>query len=195
LHLVLGAAPEDGGAQVLEELPSVLPLQLLAPRELPDLLERLAEEVNRRLKESTVGEPLFLILHGLQRLRDLRRPDDDFGLRRQEKQSPFQQFVHIAREGPPLGVFTILCCDTLGNLQRTLDRQALREFEMRVLFQMSATDSSTLIDSPIAAKLGLHRAFFYAEDQGKLEKFRPYGLPALEWLRETCDTSCRRGTT
>ena len=55
---------------------------------------------------------------------------------------------------------------------------------MRVLFSMNAADSSNLMDSPAASKLGPHRALFYSEDQGKTEKFRPYGLPALEWLRE-----------
>ena len=53
---------------------------------------------------------------------------------------------------------------------------------MRVLFQMSAADSSTLIDIPAASKLGVHRALFYSEDRGQPEKFRPYGLPSEEWL-------------
>jgi hypothetical protein len=51
-----------------------------------------------------------------------------------------------------------------------------------VLFQMSAADSSNLIDSPLANRLGPHRALFYSEDRGQPEKFRPYGLPADGWL-------------
>ncbi len=125
-------------------------------------------------------------MHGLQRLRELRRPEDDFGYSRKGETtvSPFKHFMNLLREGPPLGLFTILWCDSLANLQRTLDRQGMREFEMRVLFQMSPTDSSTLMDTPLAAKLGMHRALCYTEDQGRLEKFRPYGLPALQWLRD-----------
>jgi hypothetical protein len=53
---------------------------------------------------------------------------------------------------------------------------------MRVLFQMSGNDSATLIDGPAAAKLGLNRALFHSEEQGRMEKFRPYGLPSDEWL-------------
>ena len=56
----------------------------------------------------------------------------------------------VLREGAGLGMHTVVWCDTHNNLTRCLDRQALREFEMRVLFQMSATDSSTLIDNPLA---------------------------------------------
>jgi hypothetical protein len=74
-------------------------------------------------------------------------------------------------------------CDTLNNLQRTLDRSSMRELAMRVVFQMNVSDSSNLIDSPLASKLGLHRALFFNEEDGRLDKFRPYGLPSEAWLR------------
>jgi len=71
----------------------------------------------------------------------------------------------------------------MANLERTLDRRSLGEFSLRVAMQMSEQDSSLLLDTPAANRLGLHRAFFYSEDEGRLEKFRPYGLPTLEWLQ------------
>jgi hypothetical protein len=58
---------------------------------------------------------------------------------------------------------------------------------MRVLFQMSATDSSTLMDSPAASKLGRARALFLTEETERAEKFRPYGLPSPEWLDRACE--------
>jgi S-DNA-T family DNA segregation ATPase FtsK/SpoIIIE len=51
-----------------------------------------------------------------------------------------------------------------------------------VLFQMGVNDSSTLIDSPLASRLGLHRALFASEEMAMPEKFRPYSLPEEEWL-------------
>src|SRR2546430_12485844 len=54
----------------------------------------------------------------------------------------------------------------------TFDRASMREFDNRVLFQMSAADSSNLIDSPAANKLGTNRALAYSEEQGVMEKFR-----------------------
>ena len=97
-------------------------------------------------------------------------------------QSPAKQFAAILREGSPLGIHTLVWCDTYSNVTRMLDRQSLRDFEMRVLFQMNANDSSSLMDSPEASRLGVHRALFYDEGQGRMEKFRPYGLPSNEWL-------------
>jgi S-DNA-T family DNA segregation ATPase FtsK/SpoIIIE len=70
----------------------------------------------------------------------------------------------------------------MTNLNRSLERRALREFAMRVAFQMSAEDSANLLDSPLASKLGPYRALFYDEEAGQLEKFRPYGPPSAGWL-------------
>jgi hypothetical protein len=126
------------------------------------------------------------MLYGLQRMRELRKPDDDFGFggKKGEEEKPYQTFAKLIREGPPFGVFLMFWCDNLANLQRYLDRSSMREFEMRILFQMNANDSSSLMDSPVASRLGAQRAFFYSEDQGKMEKFRPYGLLSPAWLAE-----------
>ena len=75
----------------------------------------------------------------------------------------------------------MVLCDTFNNVNRFLSRKALSEFEMRILFQMSANDSASLIDSPKAGSLGLHRALFYSEQEGHIETFRPYALPPEAW--------------
>jgi hypothetical protein len=49
---------------------------------------------------------------------------------------------------------------------------------------MGNEDSLNLIDSPVASKLGQHRALFYSEEEGRLEKFRPFALPSEEWLKK-----------
>jgi hypothetical protein len=181
---------DDRSEAVFRQLADVFAgqVQIGGWKELAAAVTALAAEVERRLAERDTSAPAqFLIVHGLQHFRDLRRQDEDFGLsRRDDKKavSPAHHFTTILREGPPLGVFTIVWCDTVNNLQRMLERQSLREFEMRVLFQMSANDSSNLIDSPAASKLGLYRALFYTEDQGRIEKFRPYGLPPQDWVAQ-----------
>ena len=51
------------------------------------------------------------------------------------------------------------------------------------LASLCANDSSHLIDIPLASKLGPHVALFHNEEEGRLEKFRPYAWPSLDWLR------------
>ena len=77
--------------------------------------------------------------------------------------------------------------DTLSRVNRFMSRKALGEFAMRVIFQMSANDSASLIDSPKASNLGLHRALFYHEQEGYLETFRPYAMPSPEWLQQLAE--------
>ena len=123
--------------------------------------------------------------HDLARFRDLRatRTKEVFRSRaRPNRPSPDKQFYSILREGPSVGVFTIVWCDTLNNLNRSIDRQGLREFDLRVLFQMSQNDSSFLADTPAASKLGPQLALFVNEETALLEKFRPYAWPAADWL-------------
>ncbi len=184
LYLVMGSPVEGGDEHVLRRLPEVLPahLRIVSLRELPKILATLTDDLDRRQNGPDHPAPACLFLFGLQRMRDLRR-EDNFGFgKREDKATPSQLFAQLLRDGPPLGVFTVAWCDNLNNLGRVLDRQMMREFEMRVLFQMSPADSSNLIDAPAAAKLGLHRALYYTDDLGRMEKFRPYGLPPLDWL-------------
>jgi hypothetical protein len=180
------AGPPQTG--LLARLPRVVPerVRLAGWRDVPAILAELSAELDRRQKASQGDAPsIYLVLYGLHRMRDLRRSEDDFGfMSRGEEQpaTPDKQLAALLREGTVLGMHTLIWCDTLNNLQRALDRQAMREFAMRVVFQLSVADSSNLIDSPAASKLGLHRALFANEEDGRLEKFRPYGMPAEEWL-------------
>jgi hypothetical protein len=186
---VLDGTPVDSPhvgflAKLAEVVPH--PVNVAGWREASSLLTEVAEEVERRQQVQEGESPnLYVFVYGLQRFRDLRRSEDDFGFSRRAENAPpnpSRLFSSILREGPAVGVYTLVWCDTLNNVSRALDRQGLKEFEMRVLFQMSAADSSNLIDTPMASKLGLHRALFYSEDRGQPEKFRPYGLPSPDWL-------------
>ena len=48
------------------------------------------------------------------------------------------------------------------------------------------------MDSPAASRLGRNRALFLQEDQERPEKFRPYGLPAADWLDRAAEQLHRR---
>ena len=106
--------------------------------------------------------------------------------------TPAAAFNSIITEGARLGFHVIATCDSYNNVNRFLSRKMLGEFELRVLFQMSANDSATLIDNPKASNLGLHRALFYNEHEGYLETFRPYALPASEWIAEAASGLARQ---
>ena len=158
-------------------------IRIGGPGDAAAFVDELTGLVESRGKSSS-EPPVFLIVDNLGRFRDLRKSDDDysFSADRSKATSPAKQFVQILKEGPGVGVHILVWADTYNNASRWMTNQTMRELEMRVAFQMSATDSSNLIDSPVAGRLGQNRALLYLEETGTLEKFRPYGLPSAEWL-------------
>jgi hypothetical protein len=166
--------------------------QIATPRDAAGAVNRLAEEVDRRMAlGEQLTDPIFLVVDNLGRFRDLKKTEDfsfdDDGA------GAGKQLTKILREGPNVGMHTIVWCDSYNNANRWLDRQTLRDFDLRVLFQMSAADSSNLMDSPAAGRLGAQLAIAYSEEQGTAEKFRPYGLPSAEWLAWVAERLATRG--
>ena len=187
---VLDGTPEDhANTGMLSRVASALPhgVKVGGWRDASTVLAEIGAELKRRQTEGD-GPELFLFVHDLPRFRDLRRKEDDFSFSRSEENaSPSDHLEAILREGPGLGVHLITWCDTVNNLNRYFTHQLLREFEMRVLFQMSPNDSGHILDSPAASKLGPNRALFASEEQNRLEKFRPYGAASEEWLGKVAE--------
>jgi hypothetical protein len=64
----------------------------------------------------------------------------------------------------------------------------MREFDLRALMQMGANDSSALIDSPAASRLGAERALLFSEERGTVERFRPFEPPSAGELADLLGT-------
>jgi S-DNA-T family DNA segregation ATPase FtsK/SpoIIIE len=184
-----GSAPDSPNLGVLNKLVDVIPhpIKTANYRDFHPLMVEIGEELARRQANDQEEFPsIYLTIFDLGRFRDLRKSDDDYGFSSRssgdEKPKPNSILVDVLREGPNFGIHVIAWCDTVGNLNRTFERSTAGEFELRILFQMSINDSSALIDSPAAGRLGENRALYFNEEQGKTEKFRPYGLPDQEWV-------------
>lgn len=171
-------------AKVLQAIPH--PITVARPGDLPELMKGLAAEAATRAEQvdPEAAAPVFLFIHDLQRFTRFRY-EEEFGFSsggEEKEASPGSVLNDLICERTRLGFHVIASCDTYNNVNRFLSRKALSEFEMRVLFQMSATDSASLIDSPKAGMLGLHRALFFNSQEGYLETFRPYALPGTDWI-------------
>ncbi len=166
-------------------------VQIIGPRDAADSINALADEVARRCEATrqykTTDQPHpphYLVIHDLAQFRDLRQSEDDFSFSTTNSKPPSvdRRFREILREGPAVGVHLLVWADSYNSLSRTIDRMTLREIDYRVALPMSASDSTSLIDSPEAGRLGEHRAIFYRDDLGTQQKFRPYQRPTAEWL-------------
>jgi hypothetical protein len=158
------------------------------------VLDDFTADLERRRLSDSLLPPRLLIVYDLARLRALKRKEDEFSFSRAPSDAvrPDKQFLELLRDGPAVGLHVLVWCDTLANFQRTLDRQALKEFECRVILQMNAADSSLLTDGPAGSQLGPFRAILQREDHGEMLKFRPFTQPSECWLQAVCEELRRR---
>jgi hypothetical protein len=185
--IILDASPpESTSRELLERIARGLPHQteLGRPSDLEVTLTRLQDDISRReaADRESPGPATFLFIRGLQDFKKLRQ-EDEFSLGAEDTPiHPAVQLRTMLSEGPGAGVHVIASCDTYTNVARFLGRKGMGEFAMRVLFQMSANDSASLIDHPGASRLGMHRALLHQEHEGYLELFRPYAVPDNAWI-------------
>ncbi|CAN5537125.1 hypothetical protein BH09VER1_BH09VER1_23720 [soil metagenome] len=186
--LLHAASPGSAEGDILAQTAGAIPDLVLAnANNLGEVINDLATELKERsgTEATSHATPIFVFINGLQKFKKLRNEDDfDFSMDADSAPKPGAQLGTILSEGASHGIHLIVSVDTFNNVGRFLSRKALTEFEMRVVFQMSANDSASLIDSPAASNLGLHRALFHNEHQGYTETFRPYAPPDREWMEQ-----------
>ena len=187
LFLLDGTPPDDENFGRLAGLQERLQISGAAGglRDAESILEKVTSELLRRQVEHSAQSPTCVVLiHAIHRFRSLRRNEDDFGYSASGDTAPTPDklLAALLRDGPGLGIHVMISCDGATNLARCFDRNSIREFEWRLLFQVSASDSSTLIDSPIASRLGPQRVILHSEETGTQEKFRPYAWPSIDWI-------------
>jgi hypothetical protein len=183
--LLDSTTPESPEREFLDRVVQAVPHELVRVKggDVAEAMNALAEELKRRSgdEQSNSGPETFVLIQDLQNYKKLRQ-EDEFSFSSSDEASPASTLLKLISEGPAHGIHVIATCDSFNNVNRFLGRKNLSEFEMRVLFQMSASDSASLIDSPDAATLGMHRALYYNDREGYTEMFRPYARPGNEWI-------------
>ena len=155
-------------------------------RKLGERLHDLSGVIDRRIQtEERTGPQIVLVGIGLQRARALRESEPTYRFSdQQEEQAPHPNdlFLKILADGPEVGVHTIGWWDGLTSLNRAVRRQGREHFGIRAALALSADESSQLLDSPAAAKLGGLRGLLWDENRpSDLEKFIPYSLRDVDW--------------
>lgn len=175
---------ESAGRMSLAQIISHLPhrARTARPGDVDELFRALADTLAEREAGGT-GPDIFVFIHNLASFKRLK-PEDEFSISLEPNASPANDFARVVTDGPKHGIFTIAQVDNYSNANRYLGRKLLREFPIRVLFQMSAADSASLADDARASNLGLHRALLYDEQEGRFELFRPYATPPVEFVEE-----------
>jgi DNA segregation ATPase FtsK/SpoIIIE, S-DNA-T family len=190
--LLDSTVPGSSERDFLDRAVNSIPHEIIRAKsgEVGEIMNDLAAELKRRGEggENASALETFVLIHGLHNYKKLRQEDEfSFSSSPDSAAQPAAILLNVINEGPARGLHVIATCDSYNNVNRFLGRKNLSEFEMRVLFQMSASDSASLIDAPDAATLGLHRALFYNDREGYLETFRPYAKPGNDWIEKVAN--------
>lgn len=176
----------------IDDQPTV---RIVSSRDVDSTLGRLADELARRVElEKDVetpgeqaGPPRLLVIDSLDRFRDLRQDDQfQFALNEEAQQVPAAKLQAILKDGPAVGIFTVINIASAETLSRWLPRQSQRDLELRLVGPVNAADSSLLLDTPLASELAAATMVLFDESSGQLTKFRlcdpPTRQQCAEWF-------------
>ncbi|HSW29029.1 MAG TPA: FtsK/SpoIIIE domain-containing protein [Longimicrobiales bacterium] len=198
-HVVDMSSVDAAWAGSIDRLATELPHRknIVGRRGLGATLDSVGQELERRLKSDTpTAESIFILFVGLHRMHDLRE-DDGIGWCGEDTRPDVRRtFAKILREGPELGIHSLVWADSQSSAARVFDRQMLGDFGRRIVGSMSEQDSLALIDEPLAGHLAKpHRLIRFDEDRpGDLETFRPYAASEPNWLIDAAQRLALRAT-
>lgn len=195
---IQGAKPTDAKALAMTKAWQALDadIEVVDVRRTEEIIDKVHQIVQKRTDssasfsaDSDAGQDfeadgiVLLDLIQISRMRELRK-DDDFGMGGfgEEAMKPDKKLEEILRDGPSCGVHTLIWAESYSTVNRWLSRSAFREMELRLLMQMSGNDSTNLVDSVAASKLGDHVMLLYDEASGQEHRFRPFDNDTLQTL-------------
>lgn len=179
----------------IDEATHVLQLETL----LDKILRRIQAAEGQRPKERSTH---LLVIAGLSRIRALRTDASrGFGARSSSRylpdsnaaisdpapvlRAPLEALTEILQRGPELGVHTIICADTPGSFEASLDRASLRDFGWRICGPMAENEAGWLLQDSRTSLGAANRSILFDEGATPRQSvFRPFGPPLSEWVSE-----------
>lgn len=152
--------------------------QWINNREIKETMRLIIQEIDDRIsKNDKNGVMIYLCFFSFQRGRAFRK--DGFTMSEEG-----EMLAHILKEGPDVGVFTLMQVSTIDAFTKSLDDDLLKEFSQRIASQMNPDNSIKMIGNQKAAKLGNNRALYYDDNENSLVKFIPYEIPNFSWVAQ-----------
>lgn len=163
-----------------------VPARMVKFRDSEAEMQALSQLVADRGDDADDVAPTLVVIDPLERFRDLRQ-DESFNFSLDAPSggvSGGAALQNVLRDGPPANVFVLMVCGSAETLSRWLPRQSQHDLELRILGQMNQSDSSLLIDSPMAADLSAATMLLYDDADGRINKFRQCDLPDAEAVKQ-----------
>lgn len=173
------AEGKNPGRLSLEQITTGLGLAFHKRRALAATIRSHASIVDERIvAEDYLSPTRVLVLYGLQRAADL--DPEDYS---EDEEPSATALKRILRDGPEVGVHTILVADSASSLARRLGDLPLEHVALRICGPLSS-------DEERQAVLGLYQSFdlrfnhlvLFDRERDRRTKFQPYGPVSAQWL-------------
>lgn len=182
--IIDGMRHESAQSQTIAATLAAMPFKMVIPATASEVTEDLravrALVEQRRASDEKAFAPVYV---GVLAMHNVRAFDRDTSNPRLEKASEAAAALdYVLRNGPAVGVFTVLQTDTPDTLANRLGAQSvITAFNYRVALQMSENDSNRLLGSNAANKLFVYgrpasrfRAYLRDNVRNTTIKFKPY---------------------
>lgn len=181
--LVVDLTRAGGSDGPLERLAADLPgtLRVVGALGVADAVAEARGEVERRSREESSDEPpLYVVLFGVHRIRDLQPGRIGSDGRGSSCLLLLRDLATVLRYGPDMGVHGLVWCDSIAGLRQVLGDRSIDGFAVRVLtaLEADAQPAARAGETPLTAGEAIYRD----EDEGRGLRFHPYTLPPPEWL-------------
>ena len=162
----------QGIGGVVEEL--YVPVTIVGRSGVAAALESIRDEIDLREGSSRVSPPRLLVIEDIHHQRDLHPPDP---YARSEETNLARLLEYVMRNGPEVGVHTVVSTDSYRRLSECLTRPAAREVGTLILQQMGRDESVSAISSDAAAQIADDSAVMFEVSTGRTESNRPVRAP------------------
>ena len=161
-------------------------------RQVAEALNAIGTTIEARVSsDDTAARALVLILYGFHRARDFDTEaagfdaDVDVG----------EMLSRIVRDGPEVGVHTVVWSESATATTRRMSGAARREFSWRVVGAMSEDDSQSLIGTAGAVGLRDQQIIVANDDLGVMRRCTSLSCPPAEWAASLIATVVRSELT
>ena len=171
----------------IEYMAEIFPqIELVGSRDISRIIDFMFETIRERMNDHTTRpedfEQLFFMIFGLNRIRALRVAQNPNG-----EQSLVQKLENILLYGPTVGVNSLVWTEKNNLSSVFVGDFTDRLFTQRIAYGLSAADMEFLVEETDASSLQETTAVYYDINDNKNTRFRPYNLPAKEWLNNIAD--------
>ena len=168
LHIVNPLTDVDDGFEYFNNAYGELEkIQFLKVSDLEGLLDDLNMMIEERKNSNQISGNVIIILNSINKIPRLRED---------HLECLFDRLYTVLNEGPELGVYCFIHCDSLLSLKRTNLYSSFSLFNHRIVFNLSQDGFYDVIGNNSIKNLKQNRLVYYSDELGKYQIIKPYEL-------------------